>query len=198
MNDQDMTEFMDDDSNDATSPTPENDPTLYEEQATSTVVHNIDLSNTRTLGQPLSDFLMTLEDYTPTVGHQIEPFGMIHKKHEWYFRFQMLSQILIQHQQDLKPQIHECKIFSFALLSTFDLLISLFYVFSVRLVSIAAQKFISDIVNDALQHCKMRGANTVQSSKNKTKDKRFTLTMEDLAPALAEYGIVVRKPPYFS
>ena len=82
MNDQDMTEFMDDDSNDATSPTPENDPTLYEEQATSTVVHNIDLSNTRTLGQPLSDFLMTLEDYTPTVGHQIEPFGMIHKKHE--------------------------------------------------------------------------------------------------------------------
>ena len=98
----------------------------------------------------------------------------------------------------MKPQIHECKIFSFALLSTFDLLISLFYVFSVRLVSIAAQKFISDIVNDALQHCKMRGANTVQSSKNKTKDKRFTLTMEDLAPALAEYGIVVRKPPYFS
>ena len=69
MADQDTTEFMDDDSNDATSPTPENDPTLYEEQTTSAVVHNIDLSNTRTLGQPLSEFLMTLEDYTPTVDH---------------------------------------------------------------------------------------------------------------------------------
>ena len=67
MNDQDVTEFMDDDSNDANSPTPENDPTLYEEEAASAVVQNVDLSNTRMLGQPLSNFLMTLEDYTPTV-----------------------------------------------------------------------------------------------------------------------------------
>jgi len=67
MNDQDVTEFMDDDSNDANSPTPENDPTLYEEEAASAVVQNVDLSNTRMLGQPLSNFLMTLEDYTPTI-----------------------------------------------------------------------------------------------------------------------------------
>lgn len=79
------------------------------------------------------------------------------------------------------------------------LIINNWIYFSVRLVSIAAQKFISDIVNDALQHCKMRGANAVHpSSKNKAKDKRYTLTMEDLAPALAEYGIQIRKPPYFS
>lgn len=63
-----------------------------------------------------------------------------------------------------------------------------------RLISIAAQKFISDIANDALQHCKMKG--TVQS-KNKGKDKKLTLSMDDLTPALAEYGINVKKPAYF-
>ncbi|KAG7163753.1 Transcription initiation factor TFIID subunit 10-like [Homarus americanus] len=66
----------------------------------------------------------------------------------------------------------------------------------VRLISLAAQKFISDITNDALQHCKMRGSQQ-SSSKTKGKDKRFTLTMEDLTPVLAEYGITVKKPHYY-
>ncbi|XP_028393847.1 transcription initiation factor TFIID subunit 10-like [Dendronephthya gigantea] len=65
----------------------------------------------------------------------------------------------------------------------------------VRLISLAAQKFVSDIANDALQHCKMRGS--VQSSRKSGKDKHYTLTMEDLKPALAESGINVKKPPYF-
>ncbi|BES99248.1 transcription initiation factor TFIID subunit [Nesidiocoris tenuis] len=63
-----------------------------------------------------------------------------------------------------------------------------------RLISIAGQKFISDITLDALQHCKVRTANL--SSKSKTKERPFTFTMEDLTPALAERGIVARKPPY--
>ncbi|VDI12345.1 transcription initiation factor TFIID subunit 10 [Mytilus galloprovincialis] len=64
-----------------------------------------------------------------------------------------------------------------------------------RLVSIAAQKFVSDIANEALQHCKMKSSSG--QTKSKGKDKRLTLTMDDLTPALAEYGINVKKPAYF-
>ncbi|XP_076237187.1 transcription initiation factor TFIID subunit 10 [Calliopsis andreniformis] len=108
---------------------------------------------TKTAGQPLSDFLLQLEDYTPTVPDAISE----HYLHTAGFN-------------TTDPRI-------------------------VRLVSLAAQKFISEIANDALQHCKTRGAN--QNTKTKGKDRRYTLTMEDLTPAVAEYGIIVKKPHYF-
>lgn len=63
-----------------------------------------------------------------------------------------------------------------------------------RLVSIASQKFIADIANDALQHCKMRTA--IAQTKKGTKDKRYTLTFEDLNPTLLEIGINAKKPQY--
>lgn len=63
----------------------------------------------------------------------------------------------------------------------------------IRLIAIAAQKFIHDIVSDSLQHCKLRGA---QNKKKKEKD--FTLAIEDLAAALEEYGIEVKRPQYFN
>lgn len=66
-----------------------------------------------------------------------------------------------------------------------------------RLVSLAAQKFMSDMLNDALQHSKMRGNAAHSSSKNKLKDKRYVLTLDDLTPALQDYGITVKKPPYY-
>ncbi|KAH8391984.1 hypothetical protein KR215_011642 [Drosophila sulfurigaster] len=74
----------------------------------------------------------------------------------------------------------------------------------VRLISVSAQKFIADITNDALQHCKTRTTNIQHSSghssskdKKNPKDRKYTLAMEDLVPALADHGITMRKPQYF-
>lgn len=64
----------------------------------------------------------------------------------------------------------------------------------VRLISLAAQKYISDIANDALQHCKMRGAGVTNK---KNKDRKYVLSNEDLGAALADQGITLKKPPYF-
>ncbi|TRY66871.1 hypothetical protein DNTS_033037 [Danionella cerebrum] len=103
---------------------------------------------------PLADFLMQLEDYTPTIPDAVTGYYLNRAGFE-----------------ASDPRI-------------------------IRLVSLASQKFISDIANDALQHCKMKGTAS-GSSRNKAKDKKYTLTMEDLTPALSEYGINVKKPHYF-
>ncbi|XP_068161322.1 transcription initiation factor TFIID subunit 10 [Antennarius striatus] len=104
---------------------------------------------------PLADFLMQLEDYTPTIPDAVTGYYLNRAGFE-----------------ASDPRI-------------------------IRLISLASQKFISDIANDALQYCKMKGTAT-GSSRSKTKDKKYTLTMEDLTPALTEYGINVKKPYYFT
>jgi len=106
-----------------------------------------------TAGESLTDLIMQLEDYTPTI-----------------------------------PDVVTANYMNSAGFDATDPRI-------VRLISLAAQKFISDVVIDSMQHCKMK---TAGQSKKQTKDKRLTLTMEDLTPALAEYGIHVTKPPYFN
>ncbi|XP_068604609.1 transcription initiation factor TFIID subunit 10 [Brachionichthys hirsutus] len=104
---------------------------------------------------PLADFLMQLEDYTPTIPDAVTGYYLNRAGFE-----------------ASDPRI-------------------------IRLISLASQKFISDIANDALQYCKMKGTAS-GSSRSKTKDKKYTLTMEDLTPALTEYGINVKKPHYFT
>ena len=77
----------------------------------------------------------------------------------------------------------------------------------IKLVSLATQKFISDIANDALQHCKMRGGPAAGApggpggpsggDSKKNKDRKFTMTTEDLSQALADQGVTLKKPPYY-
>lgn len=120
------------------------------------------IQDDRTQGQVLSDFLVQLEDYTPTIPDAVTSYFC----------------------QSAGFEASDPRI--------------------VRLISIAAQKFISDVANDALQHCKTRTSNAPTShgsSKNQkaqtNKDRKYTLTMEDLAPALSDYGITARKAHYF-
>jgi len=67
-----------------------------------------------------------------------------------------------------------------------------------HIIALAAQKFISEIANDALQYCKIRQSSPAYKDlKNKGKG-RYVLTMEDLSLSFKEYGINVKKPEYFA
>ncbi|AWP09418.1 putative transcription initiation factor TFIID subunit 10 isoform 3 [Scophthalmus maximus] len=113
---------------------------------------------------PLADFLMQLEEYTPTSIFSSSLFQIPDAVTGYYLNRAGF--------EASDPRI-------------------------IRLISLASQKFISDIANDALQYCKMKGTAS-GSSRSKTKDKKYTLTMEDLTPALSEYGVNVKKPYYFT
>lgn len=62
-----------------------------------------------------------------------------------------------------------------------------------RLISLASQKFMSELVTDAMQLYKVK---LVSVSRKHLKDKKATLTMEDLDPALNNHNINPTKPPY--
>ena len=64
----------------------------------------------------------------------------------------------------------------------------------VKLVSLAAQKFVSDVAADALTHCKMKQNS---GAKKGGKEKKFIMTTEDLSEALSEQGVSVKKPMYY-
>jgi len=66
-----------------------------------------------------------------------------------------------------------------------------------RMVSLVAQKFLSDVAYEALQHCKMRGGGK-EMKKVSGRDRKFALTSEDLLVALTDQGIRVKKPPFYA
>ncbi|GAB4853420.1 Transcription initiation factor TFIID subunit 10 [Ancistrocladus abbreviatus] len=71
----------------------------------------------------------------------------------------------------------------------------------IRLVAVAAQKFIAEIAADALQHCKARQSAVIRDKKDKQqqqKERQLTLTMEDLSKALREYGVNLKHQEYFA
>lgn len=70
----------------------------------------------------------------------------------------------------------------------------------VRLVSVAAQRFVALATNDALQVCKRRRLASAKELRERgfdPRDKKLALTMEDLAVALEDYGVNLKTPQYF-
>ncbi|KAI3841455.1 hypothetical protein MKX03_021104 [Papaver bracteatum] len=67
----------------------------------------------------------------------------------------------------------------------------------IRLVAVATQKFIAEVATDALQHSKARQSAVVKDKKQQ-KDKRLTLTMDDLSKSLREYGVNMKHQEYFA
>lgn len=67
-----------------------------------------------------------------------------------------------------------------------------------RLIGLAAQKFLSDVSNDALAHARLRQSTMPAPKKSVAKDAKLTLTVDDLERALRDYGVNLCKPPYFA
>ena len=83
----------------------------------------------------------------------------------------------------------------------------------VKILSLASQKFISEIINDCMQYHKIKTSSksTLQllapqtapqksggsNADNKKQQNTAVLTIEDLSTVLQDYGINVKKPYYF-
>lgn len=68
-----------------------------------------------------------------------------------------------------------------------------------RLLSLSAQKFISDLSRDAFHFAKLRvnGTTAGRGRPATAVDRnRVVLTMDDLSLALSEHGVNVKKPDY--
>lgn len=127
-------------------------------------------------GPPISDFLTQLSDYNTTIPGEADRVS----EHYSVFSFNIPADTVTSHY------------LASAGLETTDPRI-------VKLVSLAAQKFVSDVAADALNHAKMRQNKmpVVHSTLPKKKSEKYVMTTEDLSQALGEQGVSVKKPPYY-
>lgn len=73
----------------------------------------------------------------------------------------------------------------------------------IKLISLAAQKFLSDVTYDTSKYFDKNNSSKSGKEKNDTtkyggKEKKRVLQTEDLQNALRDYGINARKPDYFA
>ncbi|CAD5206545.1 unnamed protein product [Bursaphelenchus okinawaensis] len=64
----------------------------------------------------------------------------------------------------------------------------------IRLISIATQKFISDIALDTMQSARMQGLGQVKKG---NREPRFVINTELLEPVLEEYGVPFDRPNFY-
>lgn len=72
---------------------------------------------------------------------------------------------------------------------------------TLRLVSVAAQKFVAGVLDEAVNTQKRRRLAPPAHQRAQgldPKDKRLALTTEDLSSALADYGVSVKRAPYYA
>lgn len=71
-----------------------------------------------------------------------------------------------------------------------------------RLVALVAQKYVTDIANDAMHYSRQRQSGaagaTGKAPVGAGTGRKATLTMEDLSAALADHGVNVKRPNYYT
>jgi transcription initiation factor TFIID subunit 10 len=67
-----------------------------------------------------------------------------------------------------------------------------------RLISVLGQKFLSDVINDALKYSKLKNSAHGSSIRlsNQRESSKQSLSLDDLIYSLSERGINIKRPPY--
>ena len=65
----------------------------------------------------------------------------------------------------------------------------------IRIISLAAHKFIADVASDAMATYKLRNTG---AKRDRDGNEKVILTMEDLSASLQNYGVNIVKPDFYA